>query len=177
MNCLAESCNRIGVSKGYCGMHYHRLVRHGNASIVKNIRGKKTCSIKECTNKYRSLGYCDKHYLKFRKYGDPLVSKTKGRYLNKKGYVFVPDPTGKLHTIAEHRLVMEQHLARPLKKGENVHHINGNKEDNRIENLELWSISQPSGQRIEDKIKFAIEILEQYAPEKLQTNRLKGNQK
>jgi hypothetical protein len=32
----------------------------------------------------------------------------------------------------------------------------------RIENLELWSKSQPSGQRVEDKILWAIEILEDY---------------
>lgn len=45
---------------------------------------------------------------------------------------------------------------------ENVHHINGDKLDNRIENLELWSTSQPCGQRIEDKIQWAKQILNQY---------------
>ena len=65
--------------------------------------------------------------------------------------------------VYEHLVVMEEKLGRPLIDGENVHHINGDRSDNRIENLELWSTRQPKGQRIPDKVSFAIEILTQYA--------------
>lgn len=63
--------------------------------------------------------------------------------------------------------MLARHLGRPLEDHETVHHRNGDRADNRLENLELWSTSQPSGQRVSDKIAFALSILERYAPELL----------
>lgn len=59
-----------------------------------------------------------------------------------------------------HRLIMEAHLGRPLLATESVHHKNGVRSDNRIENLELWDHSQPYGQRVADKIEWAMTFLE-----------------
>lgn len=66
----------------------------------------------------------------------------KGGKTHNEGYVYIwrpKHPKIKRGYIAEHRLVMEKHLGRYLESGEIVHHINGVKNDNRIENLKLFS--------------------------------------
>lgn len=56
--------------------------------------------------------------------------------------------------------MMSEYIKRPLEKHENIHHKNGIRDDNRIENLELWCKKQPAGQRVKDKIKFYREYLD-----------------
>jgi len=61
---------------------------------------------------------------------------------------------------------MEQRLSRPLLPDETVHHINGVKDDNRPENLELWSSTHPKGQRVSDLLAWALVIVERYDAKK-----------
>lgn len=88
-----------------------------------------------------------------------------GRIFHKNGYVMVrmpKDSSGKTRYVFDHVLIMEDFLGRKLLPGENVHHKNGVKDDNRIENLELWVKPQPTGIRAEDAVAWAKEILQRY---------------
>ena len=95
----------------------------------------------------------------------PLMKRKNGEgSLDKNGYFHLtirghPNCTSKTGRIFEHTFVMSNHIGRPLRKGESVHHKNGIRNDNRIENLELWDKSQPAGQRVEDKISWCVEYL------------------
>ena len=175
--CKVDGCEFKYHAQGYCKTHYTRMYRYGSLELP-NQKPKKYpndfCDVikedgEKCQGRRSSLGMCASHYSKFYKYGSPYTGRKKvPKDIN---YINIKKPghpnARRDGTIAEHRFVMSEHLGRPLREGENVHHINGNRRDNRIENLELWVVVQPAGQRVADKIEWAVELLKTYAPERL----------
>lgn len=129
-----------------------------------------------CAGAHEAKGYCRLHYGRVRLYGNPLTEKPKRgyhklpigyRYITSQGYVMVLVGKGHPHAkhngfAFEHRLVMGEHIGRPLHAFENVHHKDGNRQNNAIENLELWTTMQPSGQRPSDLVEYAKRILSLY---------------
>lgn len=167
--CRASSCDRLAVARGLCAAHRHQEKTGKQFTTPRKLyeRGQR-CEFEGCDKPVITRDFCYGHYDQWRK-GKPLMKLRDRRpagewQVNKHGYV--SRMVAGRHRF-QHREVMEEHIGRPLIKGENVHHINGIKDDNRIENLELWSTSQPAGQRVRDKIAWCKEFLLQYEPEAL----------
>lgn len=165
-DCVFPNCNsKRNYQDGYCSGHHKQLERNKPLTKFRTTIG--ICTIVNCGRRHWKNGLCQPHNTRKNK-GLPLgeikpLSKRGTGCVTSTGYrVFSTKKNGKNIYFYEHRLIMEQFLGRKLFPKENVHHINGNRLDNRIENLELWSTHQPTGQRVIDKINWAKEILEQY---------------
>jgi hypothetical protein len=124
------------------------------------------CEFQDCKNPVRCKKLCTGHYNQQWK-NKPLKSLRKKANkgeggLHPDGYRVITVAGKK---VQEHRYIMEKSLGRKLLPEETVHHKNGVRDDNRLSNLELWSSSHPYGQRVEDKVKWALEILQLYGEE------------
>lgn len=173
--CAVEGCDRYGAKKDFCHAHYERVKRTGSPGSAPIRRrdsqwGAGLCSVEGCDAAYFCKGMCSPHHRRLKMYGDPLhVPIPRGhKYLDDKGYVKV-SAAGRAHKpLFEHRLMWEARYG-PLQPGQTIHHKNGVRDDNRYENLEVWDTRQPKGQRPEDKVEHAVEMLRRYAPERLAT--------
>jgi hypothetical protein len=174
--CVVDACENKHDSHGFCGAHIGKYRRHGSAFGPFKRRLANMCYADECDKRGPIYGLCSKHSNWKKRTGNPNVRPPKATYVPRsiKGqratykYLSIKNhPILKDGLYTEHRVVMTEIMGRLLLSNENVHHINGDGKDNRPENLELWIISQPPGQRLEDKVEWAMELLRKYKPDVL----------
>lgn len=158
MICLEGNCNKKVMARGRCDYHYRELRKQTQPR----------CKCAGCPEPVRSDSMCIKHYTRQRRWGDTSIVKhqPKGSRIKDEGYVLIHNPnhpnTRKNGQMFEHVVVMTEKIGRPLRDGETVHHKNGIRDDNRPENLELWSSFHPKGQRVSDLVQWAKRVLELY---------------
>lgn len=181
--CTIARCNRPHKAHGLCSAHDQRRRKGIPLDSPIKVPSPRTCVEDGCGRPNHGNGLCMAHYQRKRlglessrpvgyrgrvSVVDPDDPDTWNRHRDPKGYIRLSHSVGgRKVDLPEHRWVMQKSLGRELRADENVHHINGIRDDNRIENLELWTTSQPYGQRVVDKVAWAREILSLYDPKSL----------
>ena len=158
--CKVVSCENPIHKRGWCSAHYQRWLKNGD--LKENIPTGRTiiegqCDEPGCERPMVCKRLCTLHYnrLKTKGHTGPTGKIYTGKgHINAQGYRRIPVGGGR--ELAEHRVVMERHLGRPLKKNETIHHLNGIRHDNRLENLELRASHHGKGQRPADLVDWIV---------------------
>lgn len=134
--CSHTGCMAPQMAVGLCSRHYNR--RRSGAPMDTPFRIAKygpgdVCIVPDCVDQAVNLRMCATHYGRHST-GVALNYRPKMRWRNASGYIMVIDRNGNHRGIGEHRAVMAAAIGRDLLPNENVHHVNGDRTDNRIEN-------------------------------------------
>jgi hypothetical protein len=161
-----EPCTAPRFRAGWCAGH---AAQHYEKRPIAPLRKRRTgCDFPDCQKPHHCRGFCAGHYRQLQQ-GRPLMplNLRKGWYKSGAGYVYIWAPdhpnADKRGYATEHTMVMAEALGRALLPWEEVHHLNGRRDDNRPENLELWARGrQPPGARVTDLLAEAWRTIHLY---------------
>jgi len=162
--CQFAGCKNHARSRGLCGGHAYQRDNGIALRPLKHKNKGKPCKFNGCTKPARGLGYCAGHYTQARKGQKPVELKPPPSGMTLRvgslGYVdaylypdhplyqYAKDAGVPMRRDLHHRLVMAERVGRRLLSTETVHHKDGNRANNSLDNLELRHGNHGQGQKI-----------------------------
>lgn len=148
--CSVDGCAKPSRNRGWCSAHYERWRRNGDPGEAGDARRTepRPCAIDGCDKRAVGRGWCGMHWARWKRNGDPeRVVRAYGEYRStmSSGYARVwcpghPAASADGYALEHRKVVIDAGIDIPV--GHHVHHINHNKSDNRLENLQVMSASE-----------------------------------